>query len=175
MDDQLFKQVYKSALRFLGIRLRSEKEMRQKSQEWLKKQQGMEDEEKKLLEDKVIAQLFKDRFLDDQRFAREWIMSRVRNRPRGEILIRMELVQKGISRDLSESVFEDLERENKKDDEHGETVMYKSALKLGVKYGRKYEGLEIREGRYKLSAALARKGFEMGVIKRVVDEVLTRG
>lgn len=175
MSDQLYKQLYKSALRFLGIRLRSQKEMRQKIQEWLRKQDGVEEEERRLLEDKVVAQLVKDRFLDDERFAREWVASRLRSKPRGEVLLRIELLQKGISKELVESVFFELENENKQDNEDGESMMYKSAYKLGEKYAHKYNGLELREARYKLSAALARKGFEMGLIKRVVDELLARG
>lgn len=173
--DVLFKQLYKSALRFLGIRLRSEKEMRRKLQEWLRKQEEMEQEEKQLMEDKIIAQLVKDRFLDDERFTREWISSRLRSKPRGEVLIRMELLQKGVERDLIDQVFESIEQEQEDVEENGEGMMFKSAMKLGEKYARKYEGLELREARYKLSTALARKGFEMGLIKRVVDALLTRG
>lgn len=175
MQDQLFKQLYNSALRFLGIRLRSEKEMRQKIGEWLRKQEGVEDEDKRLVADRVIGQLFKDRFLDDERFTREWITSRMRSKPRGEVLIRMELLQKGISKDLLDDVFDSMEREQESEENSGEGMLYKSAMRLGEKYTRKYADLELREARYKLSGALARKGFDGGMIKRVVDELLTRG
>jgi regulatory protein len=171
MIEVLFKQLYKSALRYLGIRLRSEYEVRTKVQQWLRKNDGLSEEEKKLVEDKVITQLVKDRFLDDERFAQEWVASRLRSKPRGEMLIRMELNQKGIPKDLISDVFAGLATDN----EDGENAVFVSARRLGEKYLKKYENLELREARYKLSGALARKGFDGGMVKRVVDELLARG
>jgi regulatory protein len=170
-QQQLFRQLYKSSLRYLGIRLRSEHEVRTKLRQWLTKQESLDFEERKLLEDKVVGQLFKDRFLDDARFSEEWISSRLRSKPRGEMLIRMELTQKGISKELISKSFDVLHSL----DEGGADALYASAVRLGTKYMKKYAHLELREARYKLSGALARKGFDGSLIKRVVDELLARG
>ncbi len=178
MDELLFKKLYKSCLRFLGIRMRSEKEIRTKLQEWIKQEQrhlGDASEVNWLvIEDRVVAQLKRESFLNDRNFAREWISSRLRSKPRGKVLIAMELLQKGIDKELIDEMFEEIIADENASSEQSEGVLFRSALKLGEKNLRKYEHLEIKEARYKLSMSLGRKGFELPLIKRVVDELLSR-
>jgi regulatory protein len=49
------------------------------------------------LSDQVIERLIEMRYLDDMSFARAWVESRDRVRPRGAIALRRELGQKGVS------------------------------------------------------------------------------
>jgi SOS response regulatory protein OraA/RecX len=52
----------------------------------------------------VLARLVELGYLDDREFARAWVESRDRVRPRGQIALRAELGLKGISREIVESV-----------------------------------------------------------------------
>jgi regulatory protein len=169
--ESLYKQLYKSSLRYLGIRLRSEREMRDKLKEWLKKNPAIEEQTALELEDRVVKRLYSDHFLDDKRFAEEWISSRMRSKPRGEYILRMELLKKGIARFVIDSVVEDLLYKSSGDDTSG---LQQMALKAGEKYLRKLAGEDGRALKFKLSQALARKGFEGSIIRSVVDELLDK-
>lgn len=185
MSDLFFKELYKKALRFLGVRLRSEKEMRDKINEWIKKDSrdygkvglqnfGEEEDVQGSLRDeveRVIAQLKKDRFIDDRRFAEEWVSSRVRNKPRGEVILRMELVQKGIDRHLAEDVLDQILRNQSPDDSDINTLK-SMAAKIGNKYIRKFVNEDDRAFKFKMTQVLLRKGFDNSIIKSVVDELL---
>jgi regulatory protein len=52
------------------------------------------------LVDEVIVRLVEMRYLDDEEFARAWVESRDRARPRGENALRRELALKGVPRDV---------------------------------------------------------------------------
>lgn len=52
------------------------------------------------LVDEVVDRLIEMRYLDDEAFARSWIESRDRARPRGEAALRRELALKGVSREV---------------------------------------------------------------------------
>jgi regulatory protein len=52
----------------------------------------------------VLAQLVELRYLDDAEFARLWVESRDRARPRGEAALRRELVLKGVAREVIDEV-----------------------------------------------------------------------
>lgn len=181
MSDLLFKELYKKSLRFLGVRWRSEKEIRDKVSEWMKKDSwaygrnemelGSDDQVKNELIDRVVAQLKKDRFLDDRRFAEEWVSSRMRVKPRGEVILRMELAQKGIDRHIIDDVLEEMLRTSSGESSE-ENALRSMALKVGQKYVRKLNNDDDRAFKFKLSQALARKGFDSSVIKSVVDELL---
>ncbi len=172
----------------MGVRLRSEKEMRDKIATWIKKDSWAYDtrgsanlfeevSEEAISDDKtdimnrVIEQLKKDRFVDDRRFAEEWVSSRMRSKPRGEFLLRMELAQKGIDRFMIEDVLEELLKGQTIEDSEENTVRA-MALKVGLKSIRKLNGEDDRAFKFKMSQALARKGFESSTIKSVVDELL---
>jgi regulatory protein len=56
------------------------------------------------LVDEVIDRLVELDYLDDEAFARAWVESRDRARPRGETALRRELALKGIDRELIDAV-----------------------------------------------------------------------
>ena len=59
------------------------------------------------LVDEVVARLVELGYLDDDAFARSWVESRDRARPRGEYALRRELGQKGIARSVVDEVMVD--------------------------------------------------------------------
>lgn len=94
--------VLEAALRFLEPRQRSIGEVRRR----LSRVGYRED-----LVDGAIARLVELGMLDDAAFARTWIESRDRARPRGERALRFELARKGIDRATADQMIADREAE----------------------------------------------------------------
>ena len=62
------------------------------------------------LSDRVVARLVEMRYLDDADFARAWVESRDRARPRGATALKRELQLKGIDRETIEAVLDEREQ-----------------------------------------------------------------
>ena len=91
-------EVMDAAARFLEARQRSESEVRRKLTTL-----GYRTE----LVDQVVGKLTDLRYLDDEAFARAWVESRDRARPRGEHALRRELQLKGVDRALVDGILGD--------------------------------------------------------------------
>jgi len=52
----------------------------------------------------AVERLTEQGYLDDEQFARAWVESRDRARPRGERALRLELTQKGVAREIVDAV-----------------------------------------------------------------------
>lgn len=141
--------------RYLAIRNRSEKEMR----DYLTKKNA----EPEII-DAIVEKLYKHKFLDDEAFARGWVRSRARFRPRGKRMLQMELAQKGIAKEIIQQV---LEEEN--EDVPDELTQAKNLI------SRKIAKLqeEPRQVIYqKIGAFLARRGYRWDVAKKAIDQTL---
>jgi len=152
----LYRKYLDRALHFLSFRSRSEKEVRDNL---LKKDASNETIEQ------IISWLKDHNFLDDKDFARRFIEQRIKLRPRGMRVIKMELKQKGISQEIIEEIT--AENEGEVDNE---LAMAKRIVEKKIM---KYKGLEKREIYQKLGAHLASKGFNWDIIKRSIDEYLS--
>lgn len=150
-----FEKFYNSTLRFLSYRPRSEKELRDK----LKSKKASSE-----IVEKVIAKLKEQKFINDEEFARWWIESRTRFKPRSLRLIKLELRQKGISQDTTEKVINDL-RFTINDD-------LEQAKELIKKRIERFRNLSKQEIYQKLGGFLARRGFDWETIKQVIDELI---
>lgn len=91
-------EVLDSAARFLEARPRSEAEVRSKLTRLGYRRELVED---------AVARLVELRYLDDDAFARSWVESRDRARPRGEHALRAELGRKGVDRAVIDDVLGD--------------------------------------------------------------------
>lgn len=114
-----------------------------------------------------MAQLVALDYLDDEAFARAWVESRDRARPRGELALRRELAQKGVGREIVDLVLEERQQSNAQ----GETDLA-AAIRL---LERRRSALE-REAnpvkrRQKAYALLARNGFDPDVCRTVAAAV----
>jgi regulatory protein len=100
--------------------------------------------------------------LDDDAFARAWVESRDRARPRGERALRAELRQKGVERPIVDAVLED--RAGTSDDPDGPGADEDAARRLLEKNARSLERiLDPRARRQRAYALLARNGFDPDV------------
>lgn len=158
----LFEKYYALSLKFLSYRQRSEKEIR----DYLMRKKVAEE-----TVDQIIAKLKEQRFLNDEEFARMWIESRNRSKPRSKRLLTLELKQKGISDEIIESQLGQVF-----DGQAGQKLGGKDdvflAKKVIMRKVNKYKNLPKQEIYKKLGGMLARRGFDWETIKEAIDETL---
>ena len=147
-----FDKFYNKALRFLSFRPRSEKEV----EDYLEKKEC-----DNLTSGKIIQNLKEHNFLNDENFTKWWIEQRTIVRPRAERVIKMELKQKGIQKELIDEIFE---KNINKDKE--------IALKLAQKRIQRYARGDTKKTYEKMLRFLISKGFSYDTIKEVIDQVL---
>jgi len=140
---------YQRALNFISYRPRSEAEVRKN----LKKHDTPEE-----VIPEVLDRLRRIGLVDDVQFAQTWVENRSTFRPRGRRALVAELRQKGIGDEAIDEALFDLDEDS---------LAYQAALKQS----RKYKGLDWQNFRQKMSAFLARRGFNYGVVKPVIEQV----
>lgn len=153
LRDDTTEVAYQSALRLLGYRARSEKEIRQK----LTEKNFAADHI-----DQVIEKLKEAALIQDEVFARAWVENRNESHPRSRRLMRYELLQKGIA------------------EEHIEKALAVSSTDLELaqraadSYTRRLTSCDQETFRKRLSGYLARRGFSYADIFQVVTEIWRR-
>jgi regulatory protein len=155
MDD--FEKFYKASVYYLSFRPRSEKEL----SDYLTKKQC-----DPLISKRIIDSLTRDKFLNDEEFARMWLRERTLIKPKAIRVIKMELKQKGISKELIDSLFEN------SDDS---PIDFDLALKLAEKKLRTiHDQTDKYKVKEKLGRYLASKGFDWDTIKAAIDQSLAK-
>lgn len=169
MNQIVYKKLYAKALRYLGLRLRTEQEMRGKVEEWIK---GLDyavsaEHDYQELVEQLLQQLRRERFIDDERFAQEWLASRLRRGKKGPVVIRMELRQKGIEPTLIERVMN-----HSQELSHGAEV--EDGLRMAAeKYLPRLKGETGPAAKAKMAGFLIRRGFSSSDAYRVIKELLS--
>jgi len=114
----------------------------------------------------VLNDLERIDLVNDERFARLWIRSRMHFRPRSARLIALELRRKG----LAPAVVEQALREEISPQKEAAV-----ALALAQKRAGFYRHDPPLAARRKMFAYLARRGFSLDLINTVIEEVLSGG
>ena len=126
-----------------------------------------------VLVDQVVERLAEMGYLDDEAFARAWIESRDRARPRGQIALRRELALRGVPREVIADVLNDRHQEAAA---AGAEADLDAALRL---LQRRRAALErepdLRRRRQKAYALLARNGFDPGTCQEAARQVALDG
>lgn len=138
LHDDTIEKTYSGTLHFLSFRPRSTREI----QDYFKR--------KKIDEEvgaAVLERLVRLGFVDDREFARFWLENRQKFRPRGQRALRLEMWQKGLSRDV---IDEALEEAGDEDD---------LAVEAGRRKLRSLGALPEDEFRRKMIGFLQRRGF----------------
>jgi regulatory protein len=150
-----FEQYRNLAYRYLGFRNRSVKEMR----DYLTRKNASEE-----IIEKVIDSLLEKNFLNDKEFARAFVRSRSRLKPKGKTLLKIELGQKGIAQETIAEVLDELQEELPNELEQAKQLLAKRFSQLSGKS---------REEIYrKAGGLLSRRGFSWDIVKKAIDEVL---
>ena len=108
--------------------------------------------------DRAIEKLRAQRYVDDEAFARWWLEQRARFRPRGGRGLRSELMQKGIARDVIETVLG--ERAPDADLEQARRALSRPLTRWAT--------LAPPERKRKIHAYLAQRGFDYDTIESVI-------
>ncbi len=120
----------------------------------------------------AVTRLTEMGYLDDEAFARAWVTSRDRARPRGGHALRRELQLKGVEREIVETVLEERDEEGSGDRE-GPSADEAAAERL---LARKLPSLlrepDPRKRLQRAYALLARNGFPPDVCSTVSRRVL---
>ena len=152
--------VLEAATRFLETRYRSVAEVRRRLTT-----AGYRAE----LVDEAITRLGDLGILDDDAFARAWVESRDRARPRGERALREELRLKGVDRALVDRVLE----ERRATDDAAQPPDRVAAERLIEKHARMLERIaDPRRRRERAYALLARNGFDPETCREVAARVV---
>ncbi|HGJ65931.1 TPA: regulatory protein RecX [bacterium] len=152
-DDELQK-AKKYVYNLLSRRMYSSKEVRNKLTE-----QGYTDD----VIDQAISTIEGFGYIDDKTFAEEWVLSRKHNKPKGKIVLRRELAQKGINKEIIGEVLEEF---------IDDLDQLDTAVKLAQKKMLSYKNDDKISARRKLQSFLVRRGFDFDTIRKVVDKVL---
>lgn len=146
-----FQKTYQNILRFASLRPRSEKEFR----DWLKR---------KKVHESIITELFSKlknlEFLDDEKFARWWIESRLMFKSKGPVALKMELQQKGIHQETVKKLIEEIVTED---------TQLNMAKKLLEKKKSKFENMEGFEKRKKITEIILSRGFGWDIVRKLTS------
>ncbi|MFN8634605.1 MAG: RecX family transcriptional regulator [Chloroflexota bacterium] len=142
-------RAYDAALRFLGPRPRSEREIRDRL--------ARHDFDPQIV-DGVVARLRRLKLVDDAAFAEYWVEQRATHKPRGARLLKQELRQKGVSQDVvAEALPED-------DDAEG---AYRAAYRKAVSL----RAFDERTFKQRLGGFLQRRGYGYETVRSVVERL----
>ncbi|RJP53132.1 MAG: hypothetical protein C4583_05300 [Anaerolineaceae bacterium] len=143
------EKAYRQALLFLGVRARSEREVRKNLEKH---------EMPPAVIEQTIERLREEHLLNDGQFAQDWVTNRSEFRPRSRRALIVELKQKGLAEADIRSATEAMDEE---------ALAYAAAEKRV----RRLEGLEWNDFRKKLGDFLARRGFAYDVVAPTVKRL----
>jgi regulatory protein len=152
MDTSLYESLMRSAYRFVSYRPRSEKELK----EFLKKKLSTWKVAGQLSVEKALERMRELGYVDDKKFVSWWVEQRNSFRPKGTRLLKMELLQKGIDRDLL--------GEMSVDEREGAQKAIRKKIVLWAQ-------LPIIEQKKKVYTFLAQRGFSSDTIGAIIDEI----
>lgn len=159
VQDDSYQKLKDYALKLLSFRPRSKKEIRGRLIQF---------SIKKGIPAKVAAAVIEDlisqNLINDEEFASWWKEQRGRIKPKGVRIIRSELRQKGISKEIIDKVLQ-----KSKDFQDNEL---EKAKRLALKRVYAYRHLGKKEMRAKLGNYLLRRGFDWDIVLKVIDSVL---
>lgn len=118
--------------------------------------------------DSVLHRLVEMGYLDDEAFARSWVESRDRARPRGESALRRELAVKGVGRETVAGILEERRSADPEDaPEHGSADRAAAEQLIDRRRAALMRELDPRKRRQKAYALLARNGFDPETCREV--------
>ncbi|OGE64917.1 hypothetical protein A3I48_03760 [Candidatus Daviesbacteria bacterium RIFCSPLOWO2_02_FULL_36_7] len=141
--------------RWFGIRQHSEKEVRDYFRVRRK------EEISQLTVDSLVEVLKKKGLVNDLEFAKAWVEARRRSKQKGIRVIKAELYQKGIDKEIMEQVISGQVTGD------SEEELAKQALEKKLKYWKNLNSLELKKKSYEF---LARRGFEYDVIEKIIKK-----
>lgn len=149
----VLRRAKQKALDILKMRDRTETELRRKLSEG-----GFTED----IINEAVSYINSYGYINDERLASSYIRARMNTK--SKLVIKTELLHKGVDADIIDKVFE--EEYGGDEQEDGELAAIRKAVAKKTKHP---EGLNYEE-RQKLLISLYRKGFELGKIRKILEE-----
>lgn len=149
-----YSECYEAALHYIEYRPRSEAEVRRH----LMYKRRFDEE----CVSRAVARLKKLKLIDDRAFSEMWARERVSHRHKSSLMVRRELMQKGVDGEIIERVTDNID-----DDAN--------ALRAGMSKARQLMNLEYPEFYKRLAAYLSRKGYGAELVRGVVMRLWESG
>ena len=111
----------------------------------------------------VVGELKRTGDLDDEKFTHFWVESRMHLNPVGDVILRYELKQKGVSSAIIEVA---LEEKAKDYDE------YKVASNIARERFEQLRKLDKRKALKRLYDFLTRRGFSYDIVSKIIGEIV---
>lgn len=150
-DQEKLQKILDSALRILNIRPHSEKELKNKLLTKFA-------EEKELINE-VIGDLKRTGLVNDQVFSEQYVNYRLSSAPRGRLLLKKELDQKGITSEVCGEILNEINEEE-------------LALEAANRKLKTFSAVPAEKKKEKLFRFLASRGFSSDVVYKTVKKVL---
>ncbi len=150
-----FEKYYIAVIKLLTRRPRSEKEVF----DYLLKKKAPPD-----VISAVIAKVQEQHFQSDLEFARWWVQSRTRYKAKSNLVIKMELRQKGINDEIIQFALQEKTDDYRTDLEKAEII--------ARKYIKRVINLSKADQYRRITVYLSQKGFDYDTIRRVIDDIL---
>ena len=147
-EDELARAT-EAALHFLAYRARSEQEVRDRLRRGAFSPEAI---------NATIERLNDWRYLDDTDFARRWVESRARGKPRGQRLLQQELHKKGIDAETSKQVIAEADLDE-----------VAAATELARKRLMTMSGEDPLAVKRKVCAYLGRRGYGFDVVRKALE------
>lgn len=109
--------------------------------------------------DYALGRLETERLVDDEQYARQFATSRLRSGLKGRLMIRQEMQQRGVPKEIASDALSELDRESE----------LSAAKKLAEKKGKTLKG-DAKQQRVKLMSFLLRRGFPGDIVREALRE-----
>lgn len=152
-SDKKLQKAKNNAYALLRSRPRSEAELRQRL-----KMKGHGSD----IVESIVSGLKQAGEIDDAKFARLWVESRMHQNPMGDIVLRRELQEKGVSDSIIEATLAD------KAAHYDE---FKVAFTMAEERFRQLAKLDKKKALKRLYDFLIRRGFTFEIVQRILDEI----
>lgn len=146
------RKAYNKALYYLGFRMRSEGEVRQKLKE---KEYG------DAVIDEAVKKLYTHNFLDDQQFSEALMRTQIKSGKKGPRAIQQDMQKRGIDKQMQKDVL----------DSYSEEEQLEIAKALAEKIALKEKMKTPSQIHQKISDTLLRKGYNYSLIKLAIAEL----
>ncbi len=145
-----FAKCYEAALHFLEYRPRSEAELKQ---HLLYKRKFLA-----AAVNRAIVKLRELQLIDDKAFAEAWMRDRIAFKPKSGLMIKRELLLKGVNHEIINEVTDKIDDET-------------NAYKAGIKKARLLHNLAYAEFYQRLASYLGRRGYNGEVVQMAVSRL----
>lgn len=153
VDEAELKKAKVYALRVSNLRPRSVEELKEKLRD-----KGFTQE----VIDGVISEFAKNGVLNDSKFSKLWVESRLHSNPKGAFLLKRELKEKGVKDEVIDQAIKE---------SAGEHSEYEVVKTLAESRMAALKGLEAAAVKRRLFGYLRRRGFTVETIMRVIREL----